>query len=204
MKPEIARLWLLGTVVLIMGALMWTPGEIEQPPGVLVSQAPRQVLLPDAAPFRFDDYTITPLAQFDLQARVLGVERYRMGPESALSPVDLALGWQHMSNTDVLNQIEISQGNRFYFWRTEGFPIPREQIETQSANMHLVPANDHVAQALGKARVGGLVTLSGKLINISGNEGWEWRSSLTRNDTGNGACEIIWVESVSFAEKAGA
>ena len=203
MKHELARLWLIGAVVLIIAALLWSPGEIEQPPGVLVSQPPRQVLLPEADPFRFEEFTIKPLAQFDIQARVLGIETYRLGPESALSPVDLALGWQHMSNTEVLNQIEITQGNRFYFWRTEQFPIPRKQIESQSANMHLVPANDNIARQLGDARVGGIVSLSGKLIEVTGEEGWQWRSSLTRDDTGNGACEIIWVESVSFAEKAG-
>jgi hypothetical protein len=27
----------------------------------------------------------------------------------------------------------------------------------------------------------------------SGRDGWRWRSSLTRNDTGAGACEVIFV-----------
>lgn len=204
MKPEIARLWLVGTVVLIIGALLWTPGEIEHPPGVLVPQAPRQVELTEAAAFTHDQYTITPLADFQLKARVLGVEAYRMGAEAKLSPVDLALGWQNMSDTQVLQDIEISQGNRFYFWRTETFPIPRKQIESQSANMHLVPANEDVARQLKQARVGSLVSISGKLIGVSGEGGWEWRSSLTRDDTGNGACELIWVESITFSEGAGA
>ena len=60
-----------------------------------------------------------------------------------------------------------------------------------------------IARQLDDARVGGIVTLSGKLIEVTGKEGWQWRSSLTRDDTGNGACELIWVESVSFAEKVG-
>jgi hypothetical protein len=27
--------------------------------------------------------------------------------------------------------------------------------------------------------------------------GWRWVSSLSREDTGAGACELIWVESLS-------
>ncbi len=26
------------------------------------------------------------------------------------------------------------------------------------------------------------------------NLGWRWKSSLTRKDTGNGACELVWVK----------
>ena len=27
-------------------------------------------------------------------------------------------------------------------------------------------------------------------------DGWRWRSSLTREDTGAGACELVWVERI--------
>jgi hypothetical protein len=27
-------------------------------------------------------------------------------------------------------------------------------------------------------------------------DGWRWRSSLTREDVGNGACELVWVERI--------
>jgi hypothetical protein len=28
-------------------------------------------------------------------------------------------------------------------------------------------------------------------------DGWRWRSSLTREDTGAGACELVWVERIA-------
>lgn len=41
---------------------------------------------------------------------------------------------------------------------------------------------------------GHIVRFHGYLIEARRDDGWHWRSSLTRNDTGNGACELIWVE----------
>src|SRR5690606_15846257 len=63
---------------------------LEPDAGVLVTDAPRQAPTA-AAPFRILDYELTPRAAYDIEARVLGIERYR--DESApLSPLDLAVG----------------------------------------------------------------------------------------------------------------
>jgi hypothetical protein len=29
-------------------------------------------------------------------------------------------------------------------------------------------------------------------------DNWRWRSSLTRDDTGNGVCELIWIKDFSM------
>jgi hypothetical protein len=48
-------------------------------------------------------------------------------------------------------------------------------------------------------RNGDIVQLSGSLVNVvSESDGWRWKSSQTRNDTGKGACELIWVESLQI------
>jgi hypothetical protein len=36
------------------------------------------------------------------------------------------------------------------------------------------------------------------LIEAQASDGWRWRSSLTREDTGNGACELVLVKSLSI------
>ena len=74
------------------------------------------------------------------------------------------------------------------------FPVPRQDIEVNSANMHMIPADAEVEGTLKSLRVGQLVRISGYLVEIAGTDGWRWRSSLTRSDTGNGACELVWVE----------
>ena len=48
-------------------------------------------------------------------------------------------------------------------------------------------------------RVGEVVHLEGKLVDIESPQFGVMRTSLTRNDTGPGACEIIYVEAVSLS-----
>jgi hypothetical protein len=191
--------WLLIVVVLAAAWYWWPYSQIAHAPGVVAAAAPLQTALEDAAPrLSKPGYQIQALARFELDARVLGVEHYRFDRGADLAPVDLALGWGRMSDTAVLDRITISQGARFYHWSTPQYPIPRREIETSSANMHLVPANEEVARQLSAVRPGNMVRLSGYLIEARGADGWRWRSSLTRNDTGNGACELIWVERLSL------
>jgi len=187
--------WLFGIIVLVAAWNWWPQGSITRSPGVLAAVAPVQSGLEGTVPkLAKAGYEIQALARFALEARVLGVERYRFDRGADLSPVDLALGWGRMSDTSVLDRIEISQDGRFYYWRAEQYPIPREEIDTSSANMHMVPANERVAYQLKSVRRGHVVRLAGYLIEARGTDGWRWKSSLTRADTGSGACELIWVE----------
>jgi hypothetical protein len=187
--------WLYIVIVLVAAWYWWPQGRITRLPGVLAAAAPVQTGLEGAVPrLTKAGYVIRPLARFELEARVLGVERYHFDRGADLSPVDLALGWGKMSDTSVLERISISQGARMYYWRTPQYPIPRTEIETSSANMHMVPANEEVARQLEAVRRGHVVRLAGYLIEARRSDGWRWKSSLSRSDTGDGACELIWVE----------
>lgn len=145
----------------------------------------------------FKEDMITFLAEFKIIGRVLSRERYYLGPESKYSPVDLAMGWGLMSEQQVLDKIDISQGGRFYYWSISQFPIPKRTIEQKSANMHIIPADDKQYDTLLDIKEGNLVRIKGYLCEVTGNN-WSWRSSLTRNDTGAGACEIIFAEEIEI------
>lgn len=146
-------------------------------------------------PIEKNGYLITPLAEFQAQARVLSAKHYSEDREAALVPVDLALGWKRMSEDDVLERIEIRQNGRFYFWKTNAFPIPRAEIETQSTNMHLIPADEIIEESLKSVQPGEIVVFNGYLVEARAKDNWRWRSSLTRSDTGDGACELVYVTS---------
>ena len=142
-------------------------------------------------------HRIVPLEKFEFQARVLGAEHYSFDREAQLAPVDLALGWGPMARPEVIDKVRISQSSRFYYWHVDQFPIPRREIEINSANMHMVPASAEVERTLKAIRPGQSVKFSGYLIEARAADGWRWRSSLTREDTGAGACELVWVERIS-------
>ena len=194
------RPWLVAAALLALwgGWSWWQARPLHPPPGVLAPDDPVQMPLDTSmATIRVGDFTLTPRARFDLTARVLSTERYRFDAGAALVPEDFALGWGRMSDSNVLKQIDISQSGRFYHWSVRQFPIPRREIETHSANMHLIPADAGVRRALGRIRTGQLVTLDGYLVDAGRADGWRWRTSLTRDDTGDGACELFYVTSIA-------
>jgi len=45
-------------------------------------------------------------------------------------------------------------------------------------------------------REGDIVHLEGELIEAHGKDGSVWRSSTTRSDSGDGACEVVYVRSL--------
>jgi len=181
---------------LLLGVYFWSGREITRPAGVLVPEPPVQRQVSSSSFREKNGYRITLLASFDIRGRVIGAERYRFDRGAALSPVDLALGWGPMSDSHVLQQLSISQGGRFYSWLAQSFPVPREIIETHSANMHMIPATDDLERRLKSIRAGNVVRIKGFLVEVTGKDGFRWKSSLTRTDTGAGACELIWVESL--------
>jgi hypothetical protein len=191
------RTWSLCALRLLAGWVWWHGRPVARAGGVLAANDPVQTNFDTPPPpITSKDATLHPLANFSLTARVLSRDDYHFDAESDLSPTDLAVGWGRMSDSAVLRHIDISQSGRFYYWRTKAFPIPRREIETHSANMHMIPADAAVAYQLKRVRAGDVVSLDGMLVEADKANGWRWRSSLTRDDTGDGACELVYVESL--------
>ena len=149
--------------------------------------------------FSFKGYIITPLADFEITAKILSREKYHLGEEANLSPLDLALGWGRMSDDEVLKNIDVSQSNRWYYWETDTLPIPQREIETHSANMHMIPKDDMIKSILLGAKEGDIVNIKGALVRVDKGDSWYWQSSLSREDTGDGACEVVFVESAQIS-----
>ena len=177
-------------------ARQWEERPIAHAPGVLVPEIPAQTDL-QTYTFMMDGYQLTRRAEFEIHARVLSTRNYYLGDESDLSPLDLALGWGVMSDQAVLDRLKISQSSRWYRARWD-FPEPlsEQQFITNSSNMHMIPAQKGVARTLKKLRSGDLVTVNGYLVDVDHDSGWRWRTSMSRTDTGSGACEIVYVESL--------
>ena len=190
--------WIFIALVLFGAWQLLGSSEVTAPPGSIAPKNPIQTTSSATQNYTMGGYSLKPLANFNIEARVLSKESYSIGREAELSPLDLALGWGAMSDSSVLAKLSISQGGRFYYYRWENEPpIPPEQISSHSANMHLIPANSDVKKKMHDVRVGQVVRLVGQLVEARASDGWYWRSSLTREDTGAGACELFRVESIS-------
>jgi hypothetical protein len=189
----------MGVVALALwnGLSHWKHRPMHPPDGPIAEQDPLQS---DASPvptITRGRWTLKPRAHYDITARVLGNESYRFDALAALVPEDLALGWGPMSDSRIINTIDMSQSARFYSWRPHAdTPISHEMIITHSANTHVIPADARVEKQLADVRVGEVVRLTGTLVDGERDDGAWVRTSLSRNDTGAGACEVLLVEGV--------
>jgi hypothetical protein len=202
MSPRLVP-WLIAAALLLSGWQYLDSRPLHWGPGVIVADEPAQRPLeadgPDASAaagaLRRGPFTATPRARLRAEVRVLSRERYRLDALADAVPWDLAVGWGPMSDSAVIDGLEISQSARFYTWRyADAPPLPVDVISTHSANWHIVPANREVERRLGRLRTGDVIEIEGLLVDLAGDDGGRARTSLTRGDAGAGACEIVWVE----------
>ena len=150
-------------------------------------------------------YQVTKLFTYEVSGQVLMTKSYSIAYTSDFYYVDLALAWGDRIE-DILRDYQFFQGGRWLFWRTDK-PISqaeRAYITEHISNNHLMPAegNANIDKAIRWIRTDDYVTIKGYLVSIRGlNDSFSLVSSTTRTDSGNGACEIIWVEEVKIGNR---
>jgi len=180
-------------VAIVAGMMMFSDNVIDRAPGKLAPDLPQQELVENAPRISVGEFLLEPRASYDIEARVLSVEHYQFDPGSELSPIDFAMGWGDMSDSALLERFRISQGARFYSIYTQDETIDIPAALRASANMHLIPADETVRRTLLSAKPGHVAHLQGYLVTASKADGFTWNTSLTRDDTGDGACELMYV-----------
>lgn len=151
--------------------------------------------------FQFkEQYSVYPLATFDITARVLSKEEYRWDAGADLVPIDLALGRWPMSDDTLLSQLEISQWYRWFRRYGDLSALPRQDIESHASNMHLIPAHTEIGQRIASVRKWSIIRLQGYLVNVTRADGRHWESSLSRTDVGAGACELVFVNEFTIIQ----
>ena len=187
----------LAAAALWRGYEDWVLRPVHPADGPIAPDDPQQTNLVDGPVTALGRWRLTARARYDITARILGREDYHLDTLSALIPEDLALGWGPMSDNRVLRAFEITQGARFYSWiPKQALPIPRRAVIEHSANTHVIPADAAVGRQLKRLRVGQVVHLTGFLVNAVRDDGTYINTSMTRSDTGPGACEVLLVEHV--------
>ena len=139
---------------------------------------------------------ITLMASYEANCCVKGTKNYYSDGASVVSPKDFILAWGMLNKKDVDKQIRYSQSNRWYFYRySNDTLVSGDYISKHSANTHIIPADEEILKKIKKIKKNDYIHIEGYLALVHFNNG-EWKSSLTRNDTGNGSCEILYVTDV--------
>ncbi|MFK7840138.1 MAG: hypothetical protein AB8B83_07375 [Bdellovibrionales bacterium] len=139
------------------------------------------------------------IAEYEISGKLYGARSYGTYPQTHI-PLDFAVGWGALSTHEIFNKINVRQSKRFaYPSYKQTIPISTEEFNTSFSNNHLIPANQSIYQKLKAIKKGDLFTLKGYLVNYREGTSRAWydfNSSKTRTDEGDGACEVMYVEHV--------
>ena len=140
---------------------------------------------------------LTPVAEYKIAALVVGKETYSYGWNAKVSPIDVALAWGRLADPESRKYVSYSQSNRWTsFKMKEGSPFDPAYIVSHASNHHIIPSTRNLLYAIKTIKEKQKVVLEGFLVNVAGtyegNPVW-WKTSLSRTDSGDGACEILYV-----------
>ena len=136
----------LAILIVVLIYFFYPETVITYPSGVTAPDQPKQTNLVETKEWKIEDFTIKALAEYHIKARVLSRNNFSLGKESEISPCDLALGWGSMSDQSIIDNIDISQSNRWYRWKADVLPIPAKEISLNSANVHIIPKDETVEE----------------------------------------------------------
>ncbi|MBO5575917.1 MAG: hypothetical protein J5956_06410 [Ruminococcus sp.] len=163
---------------------------------------------------KVDGFTvdITYKYEYEIEALVVHTKHYD-GSSLAdeLAPVDLALAWGTVAEHNEEIDFNWEQRGRWYYWSVNDAsdlaPVGGTAgVNRQSANNHILPAFSRVKETVLDIKTGDRIKLKGYLVNInalkSNGESFTWVSSTTREDTGDGACEVFYVTQAEIIDRA--
>lgn len=176
----------------------WITKPVVHGPGVVAPESPKQSELYRSESFNHNSFKIIPKAKINLEARVLSIKNYYFDQYADLSTKDVVFGWGPMSDEDNLDNLLVRQSDRSFYWEMTKPPIEQSKMWQNASNMHLIPSNNTIKENLEQLRKGHVVRIEGYLVDVESNKGWQWKTSLSRDDIGNGSSELVWINNLTI------
>jgi hypothetical protein len=119
-----------------------------------------------------------------------------------LNVADLCVVWGSDAAGVDLHAFEFANGEFTCTFRTRSDEAWRSFRLDQISNNHLLTADPAIRRRIGDVAVGDQVHLEGYLASYSNDSGFHRGTSTTRKDTGNGACETVYVTAFEILDPA--
>jgi hypothetical protein len=146
-------------------------------------------------------YMVQPLYDYELHGLVVS-RRFHDGRFGLhrlwgdhLSAADLCVVWGSNARLPLLKDFEFESGEFTCFFRTRSSAAWAAFVPEQVSNNHLLVDEDWLRGDIEDAQVGDQVHIKGVLAEYRTIDGFYRGTSTSRTDTGNGACETIFVQS---------
>lgn len=155
--------------------------------------------------------TIEFKASYSISGRV--ADTYYYLPTNSinkLSNFDISILWGKLSNHDYDECFKFkntSQRRLDFYYTQRVLDEIGSDFRKYITNNHLIHDNDYVLKCLRNVKKGDYINIEGYLVYVSfsiidesksGISYYPWNSSLSRYDSGDGGCEIIYVTNVSW------
>ena len=145
---------------------------------------------------------------YELSGKVVATFKYLpLTVGNRISPLDVGVVWGELIDEENLKHIKWQEtGTRFLTWRVQDGRWYEDfgGIEGLYSNSHLVPSNNKIRSKIKKIKTGDYVKITGYLVNLfweERNGSYTWQSSITRDDQGDGACEVIYVTDIKWLKE---
>lgn len=149
--------------------------------------------------YRGADYVVRPVARYEFHGLVVTHNDTKgLGDlthdENSVDTKDLCLIWGANLEGDDYRRITFESTPTWCHWSWRGDDIAFDPHAI--ANNHLVTDSEALRAALDRVHVGDQVRFKGYLVNYADRRHpGAWRnSSVTRTDSGGGACEVVFFE----------
>jgi hypothetical protein len=113
--------------------------------------------------------------------------------QDKLNVMDVGLIWGDNLNSDIYRNIKFHTNGIRLFWKEKNREAPGKLNPDQVSNNHLLCTDPVLKKRIKRLYRGDVVLIEGFLASYGGR-----KSSTTRSDSGDGACEVIWVDRLSL------
>lgn len=200
--------WLLLAGLLLWFAALWQKGVLPEPSSLSAQllDEPGQIAVtrtPMAISVGGIDYSVQPLYSYDLYGMVVSThdadtwwDFLHKEWNDRLNVIDLCVVWGENARTGAYRDISFSSGQFTCNYQTSSSEAWAAFDTNAISNNHLLSDDPALARAMRKVRVGDQVHFRGYLSEYSRNHGFAFKrgTSTVRTDSGNGACETVYVQ----------
>ena len=155
-------------------------------------------------------YTVKPVADYEIWGLVVSNHDTRTwwnwiheATHDNLNVVDLCVVFAENVSSGGYVGLDYSSGQFVCYVQTRSTERWQRFSMRAIANNHLLADRPSLAAKLRAVRIGDQVRIRGMLAEYSHNHGFAYTrgTSVTRDDTGNGACETIYVQDVEILQR---
>lgn len=158
--------------------------------------------------YRNDSYKVTPQADYELWGLVITHNNIgKIGDiyhtEDSVDLKDVCVVWGDNLETESYLKGKYKSGSWTCYWNFENYKDYRAFNENEIANNHLITSDPVIQNIIRNLKIGDQIHLKGNLVNYENEKtSWKRKTSMTREDTGNTACEVVFVDELEVLKSS--